>query len=208
MKSLSELGIEYYLAQASSDEPTIEPIATSDVEAHTYASSDDLTLIGSYIKAARKYVEGAIPGGRALVQQTFTAYLSRFPLGAEALLLPRPPLLAITSIGYHDGNNSTQTMASSDYVVIAPTKAQARVIPQIDTNWPATKERPDSVKIVYTAGYGTTGEHVPETLRLATKMLAAHWYANREAVIVGKPSKPIELGIKSLLATEGWGFYG
>jgi len=208
MKSLSQLGLDYYLTQSSSEEPSVEPIATSDVQQQTYASTDDLTMIASYIKAARKLIESRIPGGRALVNQTLNLYLSRFPYSDAPLLLPNPPLQSVTKIGYYDAAGSTQTLASTSYSVYAPTSAQGYVVPLIDTQWPAAQERPDAVVIQYVAGYGSTGSRVPETLRLAVKMLAAHWYAQREAVLVGTISKPIELGVDALLAAEGWGFYG
>jgi uncharacterized phiE125 gp8 family phage protein len=36
------------------------------------------------------------------------------------------------------------------------------------------------VKVVYVAGFGDAATDIPSPLRTATKMLAAHWYENRE----------------------------
>jgi hypothetical protein len=54
-----------------------------------------------------------------------------------------------------------------------------------------------------------TGRHmcgwVPWTVKQAVLLVVGHWYRNREAV--GTVSTEIELAVKSLLETEGWGSY-
>lgn len=209
MKSLSSLGISYYLTQSSSEQPQVEPVASSDIEAQTYSpSTDDQMLLSGYIRAARLLIEKRIPGGRSLVNQTRNLYLDCFPTGGEPIMLPAPPLQSVTSIGYMDENGSTQTYASTEYQVHAPTNKQGFLQPMPGGVYPGTySDRPDAVRITYVAGYGSTGSDVPESLRTALKQLVAHWFKNRESVHHAQQYET-PMAFDALLASEDWGYYG
>ena len=66
----------------------------------------------------------------------------------------------------------------------------------------ATLRRYNAVEIAFTCGYGAAAGNVPEPLRQAIKLLAAHWYENR--VAVGEASQlkfeELPLGVQYLLA--------
>lgn len=47
----------------------------------------------------------------------------------------------------------------------------------------------------------------PDTIKMAIKHVVAHWYRNREAVLTGTISKEIEIGVRALLESEGYGSY-
>ena len=53
-------------------------------------------------------------------------------------------------------------------------------------------------EVAFTAGYGTTPDAVPDDLRHAITLLAAHFYENREATTDTRT--PLPLGVGSLLA--------
>lgn len=58
---------------------------------------------------------------------------------------------------------------------------------------------PDShFEVGFTAGYGTTADVVPDDLRHAVTLLAAHFYENREATTDTRT--PLPLGVAGLLA--------
>jgi len=72
------------------------------------------------------------------------------------------------------------------------------VIPTPNAVWPAVLADLDTVGIVLTVGYGPDPEDVPEDFRAAIRGLAAHYYANREAVSPDAgPELP--LGVRDLL---------
>src|SRR3990167_2941814 len=60
------------------------------------AAHEDDTLLGYLITAAREYVEDFT--GRALISQTWNAYLDKFPL--EFIELPKPELRSVSFVKY------------------------------------------------------------------------------------------------------------
>lgn len=64
--------------------------------------------------------------------------------------------------------------------------------------WPYTgASNPRAYRIEFTAGFGATRDTIPMELRMAIRMLAGHWYANREAV--GKIGEQIAFGLRFLV---------
>jgi uncharacterized phiE125 gp8 family phage protein len=65
------------------------------------------------------------------------------------------------------------------------------------------------VTVTYSAGYGDA-DAVPAAIKEAIKLLAANWYENREAAIVGASGVvPMELplGVRDLIASyQEWSF--
>jgi hypothetical protein len=55
-------------------------------------------------------------------------------------------------------------------------------------------------------GYGAASA-VPEDAKQAVRLLAAHWYENAEATVVGTISKELELSYTALVARLKWGDY-
>jgi hypothetical protein len=95
-----------------------------------------------------------------------------------AIYLPRKPVTAVTSVEYLDTGGTWQTLDSATWT--ADTASQpARVI--LPTSLPSLHltQRP-TVRVTFTAGYADAA-HLPNTAVLAVKMLAAHWWGNREA---------------------------
>lgn len=202
-------GICWYTREVSG--PSAEPVGVSDMKRQlsiptTYI--DDDYWLASSISAARVLCEKQT--GRAYVHKTIDMVLDRFPYGVDRLYLPFPPLSAstnITSITYYDANNSSTTLATSDYIVNQATEGPSYLVPQIDRTWKAARYRDDAVTIRFVAGYGSTGTAVPAQVRHAIKMLAAHWCENREAVLTGTISKEIEFSVSALLGSNNWGHY-
>lgn len=173
--------------------------------------TDDDTWLALAASVARSLIERSIPGGFAVRLQTKQLHLNKFPnLESDngEIELPFPPLNAVTSIKYYNENNSTGALASSDYRVIDPGNGnRARVYPIIDEVWPVTRLREDAVIVEFTCG-STCSTDLPPTVKHAVNLLVTHWYENRGALMVGVVSKEMEIGIQSLLAANGYGFYG
>src|SRR5690606_5862993 len=91
------------------------PVALADVKQHLrveIAQDDD--YITSLINAAVEYIEQET--GRDFFGRTWDLVLPGFPRGK--IELPRPPLLSVDSVTYHDTANASQTLDSSEYYTI------------------------------------------------------------------------------------------
>ncbi len=167
-------------------QPQGEPVTLDEAKCHLRVTvTEDDMLIEGLILAAREQIE--LECSRALIKQTLELALDAFP--CEAIILPRPPLVSVTSIVYTDVNGNAQTLATSEYTVDTR-REPAEIVPAWGKSWPSTREVPNAVVIRYVAGYGDDPGLVPEALKLAAKMLIGHWYENRESVVIGQGLTP------------------
>ena len=65
----------------------------------------------------------------------------------------------------------------------------------------------DSVNIRVVCGFGADYTAVPQNLKDAIKMIVAHWYNNREHVVVGVIPEKIQDTVDSLCAVSDPGSY-
>ena len=77
----------------------------------------------------------------------------------------------------------------------------ASVVLAYDKSFPSIRTQANAVTVVYTAGYGTGTTDVPESIRLAIRLLVGSYYENREATSVAKVND-LPLGIQMLVATN------
>lgn len=175
----------------------VEPVTLAEAKAHLRIEpTDDDTLITALIVAARDWCESY--ANRQYIEATWKYTLDEsFP---DVIELPRPPLLSVTNIKYYDDDGVLQTMSASIYQV-SISGVCGFVKPAYDQSWPAVREQYDCIQVTYKAGYGSAAANVPETAKVAIKMLVAHLYNNREAA-VEKALAEVPFGIKSLLDTH------
>jgi len=97
-------------------------------------------------------------------------------------------------------NGVQQTWDPSNYVVDASSEP-ARIGLAFGKFFPPIRVLPQSVATEFIAGYGDTPDKVPADIRHAIKMLIAHWYENREAVIAELRITPqqMPLAVETLL---------
>lgn len=174
--------------------------------------TDEDGLVVPLITAARRMVEKRT--NLVLLSSGWRLTLDRFPqaIGGQfapcdlaAILeegmirLPRAPVSAVTAVGYLDTNGAAQVVASSDYVADLSSDP-ARIGLAFGKAWPATRAQIAAVTVDFTAGYSNSAA-IPEDLKLAMKMLVAHWSENREAVVVGTINSALELAFDALVDT-------
>lgn len=169
--------------------PTAEPVSLDELKKFLRIDHPDddaeVTALGI---AAREFVESHT--GLALPAQTLELTARDWP--ASLLVLPKPPLQAVVSVKHRNAAGAVVTLAANtDYIVDL---AGGTVEPV--TAWPRVGDYPDAVQVRFTAG-GTA----PESLRLAIKSLAAHWYDNRTpAESADGATRRVPFHVKALLA--------
>lgn len=177
-----------------------EPVTLEELRQHVRADSvaDDVMLSG-YLMGARAMVERYI--GRPIVRRTVKA-TARCWAVAEFVLLT--PVLSVDTVTY-TGIDGVET-AWVDFIAHTSAGEVTRVYPTPGTLWPILGSAP-AITITATAGFNL----VPDDVRQAILMIAAHWHEYREAVTVdGGAGGPRELpfGVAALLKPHRWRWLG
>lgn len=167
-------------------------------------TSDDELM--NLILSAVDFVEKSVSGGVTLLKKTYDLTLDAFPKSSDTpIALPRPPLQSVTSIKYYDPDNTQQTWTSTEYSVGTPTEGPGIVYPAYNYDWPATIDRRDAVVIRYVAGFETVNA-IPARMKQAIRYLVVHYFENRDAFVTGTISSEVDLTVRSLINSCGWGF--
>ena len=169
--------------------PTGYPVSVSELRQQCSLLPDEQDwdeLLLSLQKAAVDSVQRHT--GVQMMTATYRLQLDELP-ASRPIELPMPPLQSVTSF-LVDGVAYTAYSADTN-------STPGRLI-QTDDSWPSVTATYAGIKIEYTAGH-TTSSLVPEVLRQAVKLLVAHWFANREAVVTGTIATEIPLGVQRLL---------
>lgn len=191
---------------------TVEPVSIAEVKAHSlidHNHQDD--VIAGFITAARQYCEAylnrKLTGGTNALRLSMDGFCDPRYVNCGVIELPQPPLASSTSVAitYTNSTGGTSTFASSDYIVDSYSEP-ARIAPAWNAIYPVTQQVMNAVTITYTAGYSTASE-VPQGIRTAIKMLAAHWFESREPIIVGTIVADLPFGLNALLDPHKWGAY-
>lgn len=181
-------------------EPALEPVTVDEVmDQANIDVHDQPELLQGYITAARIMVEKDV--ARSLMTQTIKLRMDEFP-GFE-IMLERPPVQSVSSITYVDTDGTTQTLSSSLYETDLSSEP-ARVRPAYGRVWPFTRYMSNAVTVTYVAGYSSAAD-VPQTAKLAIKLLASHWYRNREAV--GQAGDEVAFAYTALINRLKWRDY-
>lgn len=177
--------------------PTQEPVSLADAKAHLRVDHcDEDALIATQIASARQMVENYT--GRRLISQTWELFLDAIPfqrdsqwwdgtrqghissvLGAPRFIdLKLAPVSAITSFQSYDVGNAVDTFSSSNYFLDS-SSAPSRLVLNDSATWPVNLRAVNAIRILFVAGYGTTGRAVPPQLIQAVKCVLATLYVNR-----------------------------
>lgn len=159
-------------------------VLLDEVKSHLAGVGDeDNALLNGFINAALDYCEHYLE--RPVLAKTRTKYFDQF--GVNMVLESGLNEFdsddnALTVITYQDEDDQEQTLDSSVYKLIRLASV-AEVVRRNGEAWPATLNEPESVKVTYNAGWQEAD--IPAAIRLPIKMLVAHYYENRETVVVG-----------------------
>lgn len=177
--------------------PAELPIDLASAKKHCRVDhSDDDDLIEGLIGGVVSYLDG--PSGvlgRAIMPQTWRLELEAWP---GELSIPVEPVRDVT-VTYVDSAGVTQTIDPASYDLVqwpsfaATWSFEADVVPPVlgDDRYPVTFN--------IEAGFASA-EDVEPGLKTLMLMLVAHWYENREAVVVGTITGELPLAASTLLA--------
>lgn len=162
--------------------PVVEPVTVDEVKLSLrFPLTSEDPLIAMDIAAGRLHVEQET--GRQLLEATWVRSLEGFP--ADGLIeLPRPPLLAVESVTYADGDVDV-VVDPAAYVVHAPRDAYARrgwLRPVAGGTWPTVTRATGAVRVQYRAGYGPAATDVPDLLRVALLYVIGSFHQFRSEV--------------------------
>jgi uncharacterized phiE125 gp8 family phage protein len=156
--------------------PAAEPVTLADVKQHlrvTHSSED--ALISGLIKAAREELEQAT--GLALISQGWRLYLDCWP-GTQMVLIHKAPVISLAALTVYDLAGAPASLSLSGFVLDRFSRPARIAIPDAVA---APGKKMNGIEIDFTAGFGATGVEVPDGLKRAIMLLAAHWYEFRGA---------------------------
>lgn len=186
--------------------PTSEPITRLEAKYHCRLITDvtdasvnpDDAYIDSLIVAARMGAEQIT--GRSLMPQTWELALDEFE---DEILLPRAPVVSITTVRYLDESGVLQTLAANQYQLDDYSTPPA-LVPAYDVVYPATRDQRNAVLIKYLAGYATAAL-VPQEIKSWMLLCIGTLYENRETVIAGQPLHAMPYADRLLDSSKVWG---
>jgi len=185
--------------------PTAWPITLADAKTQCFIGdvTDHDADLNNLIQVATLAVEKRID--RQIMPATWTLTYDGFP---SEIRIEKPPVTAVSSITYTDENGDSQTVSSSAYQVDLSTEdAAARVMPAYGEVWPWTQsDTYGTVVVTFASGYASAAA-VPLTIKHAIAFLVAHWWRNREPVVVGTIVSNLPSGLEMLLSLDDWGHY-
>lgn len=175
-------------------------VSVADLKAQArIAQSDDDSLIAGYIEAAYDFLAGETGwlGRCCLLTEDFEFYVARPLRGFD---LPMRPLFgdAVTAFDVLSGGTYVP-VATRVYSLETDPESFSAIRRASFAAWPYAgfDMNPRAYRVRFSAGFGDAAA-VPSGIKLAIKMLAAHFYVNREATATDKIPQQIEFGLKSL----------
>ena len=156
-------------------------VSVDEAKGHSYISgTDDDLMIERMLGTAISLVETL--AGAALVTQTLEARWVMWP-EQEYLLLPRYPLVSVSSVKYTDSAGTEQTWSSDNYIVDVYSQP-GRIWLGYGAGWPSATLRPGpSIAVRYVAGFGAADD-VPDALKSAVLLYFGDLYEHREQTVL------------------------
>ncbi|OQM75212.1 head-tail connector protein [Manganibacter manganicus] len=154
-------------------EPAVEPVTLAEAKAHLrLADTSEDDLISGLIRAARQDVERATC--MALIDQHWRLVLDCWP-ASGLLKLPLHPVREILSITVYGSDGEASLIDHAAY--------EADLISRPARLYLAKRPEPlrmlNGIEVDFRAGFSEAGTDVPDLLKRAILLLAAHWYEFR-----------------------------
>lgn len=153
-----------------------EPVTVEELASHLRINtSDEQSELEAYITVARQMFE-LHTDGRVCLPTLFEQYLTDWP---DVIRLHRGPVVELTSVEYYDTDDDLQTLADCQL----DDSSTPGLVYLSTFSYPAlSAQRPRPIVVSFTAGYSSIST-VPTDIKLAIKLLAGHYYNNREATL-------------------------
>lgn len=186
-------------------EPAAEPVTDEEARDHLHLTeTSEQSEVGICMAAARAHVEAF--SGRRIIRQQVRQSLDCFPYGKELRLGASPVMVSTGSplvLRYYPANSTSSTAAltlpSSRYIVSRDSDP-ARLVVKQGAEFPTLDLRnADGVEVDYWVGYSTSSTGAPDWARMATLLVGAHFFANRESVIAGTIAGEVPMSARSLM---------
>jgi uncharacterized phiE125 gp8 family phage protein len=169
--------------------PAVEPVALPEMR--DYLRRDDSAdddLLAGLVKAARLMVEAT--AGRILVEQRWQLVLQSWPPD-RMIALPLAPLIGIDRIRVFDAQNQPSDLPAESFEA-DPDSDPPRILVG---GAPEPGRLRRGILVDLRVGFGATAADVPETLRLAMKIMVAYWCENRGDVAGAQTLPPEALAL-------------
>jgi uncharacterized phiE125 gp8 family phage protein len=175
--------------------PLVEPISLADAKTFLrVADAADDQLITTLIAAARVHIEALTR--QAHIQQDWQLVLNRWPDNGE-IELPIGPFVELLDARTFDQNGVPTPIPTIEFLpAIGRSPTKLRVPNSVATG---LRDRA-GIEIDYRVGFGADASSVPNDLKHAMQTLVAHWYQNREAVVMAGSGAIVPLGFDQLIA--------
>lgn len=212
----------YQMITDAAQEPVTLAVMKSYMRLETPSSGADLdaevtadnTLIDTFIKSAREYIEKET--GQVFLTQTWVAIFDQWPvntpnnewwdgerLGSIIGEMPRSfpidktPLQSVEYIQTSHPEDITVNFPQENYYVDS-IKNPPEIRLREGVSWPTPGVAQGGIKIQFKLGYGDSPDNTPSALRHALMMLVNHWYENRDVVNLDG-SMMVPMGFNNLL---------
>ena len=151
-------------------------------------------LLELYLRNATAMIERRT--SQALISRIHTLQVACWDRKGH-LVLPIGPVRSIDSIQFISASATTD-LDPADWSLQPGTQRQKLTGPLGGSLWPIP--RGSIAELRFTAGYGGNWNDVPDDLRQAVLLLAAHLYENRFGEVEGATSEGVPAGVLSIVA--------
>jgi uncharacterized phiE125 gp8 family phage protein len=177
--------------------PALEPVGLAEAKAHLrFDGTAEDALIQSLIITSRLHIEAAL--GLALITQSWSYFLDRWPRGGR-ITLPLRPVAAIAHVRVWNADGGSVTVDPAG-LLLDGQGMPPRLVALDGSALAAPTRAANGVEIAFTAGFGPAPADVPAPIRHALLLLVAHWHENREPVEIGASATAVPQMVSELLA--------
>ena len=181
-------------------DPAVEPVTPGALREHLVETVTGLpdAMATGFIQASREHIEEVT--GLAIINQTWRLVYDCWPairdewwggvregsismLGGPssevAVALPRYPLGSVDAVSVFATNGDETVIDVAATFDVDIYQKPGRMALKFGKTWPIALRPTNGVQIDYIAGYGASGDDVPQSIKLAVMMMAGHLYTHR-----------------------------
>lgn len=174
--------------------PVIEPVTIAELKTYLRLEHEgENDLLSSLIRAAREEIE--VSCGIALIRQNWRLTLDDMPRSGR-VPLRRHPVSEITSITLFGPDGEASALNPTAYKLERSRRPEIVQFISI----PSMIAMTNGMEIDFTAGFGESAVDVPDLLKRAIILLAAHWFEFRAQFSADQQPASYPAGYERLIA--------